>query len=155
MSNKPTLLDRYWKMRLDFQDTHKESMPTSIQLWSFQELLYRICVLEVFQQFAKSAPFSGEMKSLISHYAIVDAYVENLKRERDIPSPDNPDAQKKRETAFTAMLSVIEDYRRRYASYKATGPEQYGKDIGRTIATVLPAWVQYRNTICEIKISEE
>ena len=155
MSNKPTLLDRYWKMRLDFQDAYKEAIPTAGQLWNFQELLYRIGVLEVFQQFAKTAPISGEFKDLTSHYAVVDAYMEYLKNERNIPVAVNPDAQKKYETALHAMTSVIKDYRRRYASYKSSNPEQYSKDIGRTIATVLPAWVQYRNTICEIKITEE
>jgi len=155
MNNKPTLLDRYWKIRLDFEASHKEAMPSAGQIWIYQELLYRIGVLEVFQQFAKAAPFSNELKALFPHYRVVDAYVENLRKERDFPEPATPEAQKQRETALSSLNSVIEDYRRRYGSYAPQSQEQYQRDIGKTIATVLPAWMQYRNTINEIKISED
>ena len=155
MSSKATLLERYWKIRMDFKDAHKETMPSPAQLWSLQEIMYRIEVLEVFQQFAISAPLSADMKVLFRHYQIVDAYAENLKKERDYPAAPNQDIQKQRETALVGFVSVIEDYRKRYASYNPQGPEQYQKDIGRTIATVLPAWIGYRNTINEIKLTEE
>jgi len=156
MNNKTTLLERYWKIRMDFMDAHKESMPSPSQLWSLQEIMYRIEVLEVFQQFAIAAPLSADMNVLFTHYKVVDAYVENLKKERDFPSaPPESDIQKQRQTALNSFISVAADYRKRYASYNPQSPEQYSKDIGRTIATVLPAWVQYRNTINEIKITEE
>jgi hypothetical protein len=41
-NNKPKLLERYWKIRLDLHDNDAETMPTPAQLWKFQELLYRI-----------------------------------------------------------------------------------------------------------------
>ena len=95
------------------------------------------------------------MKELCPHYKVVDAYLANLKTERNFPAPANPEMQKQRDTALAGLTSVIEDYKKRYASYKPGSPEQYQKDIWRTIATVLPAWVQYRNTVNEIKITEE
>lgn len=151
---KLTLLERYWKLRLDFEASGKEVMPTPAQLWAYQELLYRIGVLEVCQMLSKAAPFSCEMKVLIPHYQAVNAYMENLRKERFLQSSD-PETQKQQQTALGSLNSVIEDYRKRYASYAPKSPEQYQKDIGRTVATVLPAWVQYRNTITEIKIIEE
>ena len=154
-NNKPTLLEKYWKIRLDFNESHAETMPAPAQLWSFQELLYRIEVLEGFKQFAAAAPFSADMKVLTPHYKVVNAYVENLKKERDLPAAPNADIQKQRETALAGLCSVVEDYRKRYANYIPQNPEQYQKDICRTIGTVLPAWVQYRNTINEIKLTEE
>jgi len=155
MNNKPTLLERYWKIRVDFKDVHKETMPSPAQLWNLQEVMYRIEVLEVFQQFAIAAPLSADMKVLFRHYQVVDAYAENLKKERDFPTAPNQDLQKQRDTALTSLCSVIDDYRKRYASYTPQTPEQYHKDIGRTIGTILPAWIQYRNTINEIKLPEE
>jgi hypothetical protein len=156
MSNKPTLLERYWKIRIDFMDAHKETMPSPKQLWSLQEIMYRIEVLEVFQQISVAAPLSTDWNILRNHYLVVDAYAENLKKERDLPAaPTNSDLQKQRQTALSSLVSVIEDYKKRYASYNPQGPEQYQKDIGRTIATFLPAWIQYRNTINEIKLTEE
>jgi hypothetical protein len=85
----------------------------------------------------------------------VDTYWENLKKERDLPASKKADVQKQRETALASLCSVIDDYRRRYGSYAPQGPEQYQKDITNTISTVLPAWIQYRNTINEIKLTEE
>jgi hypothetical protein len=154
-NNKPTILERYWKIRLDFKESYAETIPGPAQLWNFQELLYRIEVLEVFQQFKNAAPFSTDKKVLVPHYMVVNTYVENLKKERDLPAASNPEIQKQRETALVSLCSVVDDYRKRYASYKPKSPEQYQKDIGQTIGTVLPAWIQYRNTINEIKLTEE
>jgi len=155
MSNKATILERYWKIRLDFTDVYSDTMPTPAQLWNFQELLYRIEVLEVFKQFAAAVPLSDDMNILIPHYKVVNAFIENLKTDRAFPATPNDDIKKQRETAHKSLCSVIEDYRKRYGSYVPQSPEQYQKDIGRTISTVLPAWIQYRNTINEIKLTEE
>jgi len=111
--------------------------------------------LEVLKQFAAAAPILTDMKILTAHYKIVNAYIENIKKERDFPATNNADLQKQRETAHASLCSVIEDYRKRYANYNPQSPEQYSKDISRTIGTVLPAWIQYRNTITEIKLTEE
>lgn len=154
MDKKLTLLERYWKVRVDFDSACKEIPPSPVQLWVYQELLYRIGVLEAFQLIAKAAPFSGDMKILFPHYQVVNMFVENLKKERFLQAPD-PDMQKQQQTAIGSLNSVIDDYRKRYANYAPQSPEQYQRDIGRTIATVLPAWIQYRNTITEIKLNEE
>ena len=153
-NNKLTLLEQYWKIRLDFNESHTETMPDPLKLWAFQELLYRIEVLEVFKQFKEAVPLSTDMKILIPHYRVVDAYFENLKKERDYPPSKNTDVQKQRETALASLCSVIDDYRKRYGNYAPQSPEQYQKDITNTISTVLPAWIQYRNTINEIKLTE-
>jgi hypothetical protein len=155
MNNKPTLLERYWKIRLDFTDSHTETMPAPAQLWNYQELLYRIEVLEVFRQFATAVPLSDDMKVLMPHYQVVNAYIENLRTDRSYPEAPNDNYKKQRETAHASLCSVIEDYRKRYGSYAPQSPEQYSKDIGRTIGTVLPAWIQYRNTITLVKLTEE
>jgi hypothetical protein len=154
MSNKLTMLERYWKVRLDFEEFCKRSMPTGAQLWSYQELVYRISVLEVFQLLKKKAPISSDMKTLTQHYQAVNGYIEHLRKERFHQSTD-PEKQKQQQTAQASLMSVVEDYRRHYNSYRPVTPDNYRNDIGRTIATVLPAWVQYRDTVTEIKISTE
>jgi len=154
MDKKPTLLERYWKTRLEFETCCKEIMPSPEQLWGFQELVYRIGVLEVFQLFAKAAPLTGEMNILFLHYQAVSGYIEHLRSERFCASLD-PKRQKQQQTARASLDAVIEDYRKRYASYAPKGPEQYRKDIANTIAAVLPAWVQYRDTVVGIKINTE
>ena len=129
-------------------------MPAPLQLWAFQELLYRIEVLEVSKLFKDAIPLATDMKVLMPHYKVVDVYFENLKKERVLPASKNTDVQKQRETALESFCSVIDDYRKRYGTYAPQSPEQYKKDIINTISTVLSAWIQYRNTINEIKLTE-
>ena len=154
MDKKLTLLERYWKIRLEFESVSKETPPSPSQLWSYQELLYRIEILDCLQLIVKAAPFSCEMKTLFPHYQVVNMIFENLRTERFLKAP-NPDMQKQQHTAAESLSSIIEDCRKRYASYAPAGLEQYQKDMQRTVATVLPAWIQYRNTVTEIKISVE
>ena len=155
MSNKkPTILEQYWQLRFDFQEAHKETMPAPVQLWYYQALLYRIEALEVFKQFKDAAPLSSEPNIFKTHYQVVDMYIENLKKDRDLPGAPNDDIKKQRETAFASLNSVVNDYRKRYGSYGPKSPEQYQKDMSNTIGTFLPAWIQYRNTIKEIKLTE-
>jgi len=151
---KTTLYEKYIAVKQNFLEKHKETMTSPAELWNYQELLYRIEVFEFLRLYRNAAPLSSEMKILGNHYMILDAYMENLKIERTLPAASNPDKQKQRETAFASFNSVIDDYRKRYSSYSPQSPEQYHKDIGATIGTVLPAWVQYRNTINEIKLLE-
>jgi hypothetical protein len=150
---RKTLLERYRATRLGYDESFKDVMPGPNQIWLYQELLYRIGTLEVFQLFSKAAPFTDDLKTLGPHYQAVNTYVGNLTKERYIPSP-NPERQKQEQTALIGFQSVVMDYRKQYASYSPKGIEQYQKDIARTIATVLPAWIQFRNAIIEIKLEE-
>jgi len=49
---------------------------------------------------------------------------------------------------------VIDDSLKRYANYSPESPAQYAKDIMKTIATVLPAWMQFRDTVTEVKLPD-
>ena len=154
MSQKLTMLERYCKMRLELDESFKNTIPTAAQFWSYQELVYRIGVLETFQQFAKLAPVSPDAKILIQHYLVVNGFIEHLKKERFNPTTD-PEMLKKQQTAQASLISVIDDYRKRYSSYQSGNDDQYKQDIGRTIAAVLSAWMQYRDTVTEISIKTE
>jgi hypothetical protein len=151
---KATLFERYKAAQQNFHDKHKETMPSAAELWNYQELLYRIEVFEFLVLLKNAAPLSSDMKYLGKHYMVLDAYVENLLKERSFAAASTPEKQKQRETAHASLNSVVNDYRKRYSSYCPQSPEQYEKDIGSTIKAVLPAWVQYRNTINEIKLME-
>ena len=155
MSDKLNLLESYQKIRHNFNETYKEVMPEPKKLWYYQELVYRINIFEVLQLYLNAVPLTTDMDILRSHYLIMDAYIENIKNERNLPKSSKQEVQKERETALTALTMVIDDYRKRFSSYTPQSPEQYQKDIKRTVGTALLAWVQYRNTVNEIKIMEE
>lgn len=119
-------------------------------LADYQELVYRIGVLEAFKAFSRSAPVTLDTKIMGQHYQIADSNIRALLTERQIgPKPDE-EGRKKRETALTALKRVVEDGRKRFGSFSVTSQEQYKNCIGSLINTVMPVWIQYRNTYINI-----
>lgn len=115
-----------------------------------QEVNYRICVLETFQAFLKTAPITTDMKQMVYHYQMLDAYVRFIESERKFGAATDAEGKKKRETATTTLGRVTQDIRKRFSSFHATSPEQYKSEIGTLINTVLPVWIQLRNTYINI-----
>ena len=115
-----------------------------------QELNYRICVIETFQAFCKSAPMSLDTKALAYHYRTVDAYVRFVLTERRFGPKTDDAGQKKRETALASLEKVVQDGRKRFSSFAPSKPEQYRDNVNRYVQSVLPVWMQYRNTYIEL-----
>ena len=111
-----------------------------------QELNYRICVLETFQSFCKSAPITLDTKVMGYHFQMVDAYVRFTLNERRFGLKADAEGQKRRETALSSFEHVVQDGRKRFSSFKAGTQEQYKTSISQYIHTILPVWMQYRNT---------
>jgi hypothetical protein len=154
MEKKLTLLERYWKIKLNFETASKEAPPSPVKLWVYQELLYRIHLLDSLQLIVKAAPLSNDIKVLYPHYQVVDKMLENIRSERFLKAKQT-EQQEQQKTASDSLNAVIEDYRKRYANYAPASPNQYQEDIRRTVSTVLPAWITYRNTITDIKVNME
>ena len=149
MSN---LLDQYLKKQQELSLQIKADSLPQESLIVFQELNYRICVLETFKTFCKTAPVTTDTNVMVYHYQIVDAYIRFLGAERKFGLKADAEGQAKRETAAAALERVIQDGRKRFASFKADTQDQYRDCIGSLISTVLPVWVQYRNTYINIII---
>ena len=98
------------------------------------------------RDFCNAAPMTVDVRTLCTHYRVVDAYIRFLTSERQLGCKTDEEGQKKRETASAALSKVVQDYQRRFSSFQATSPEQYKQKITETINTVLPIWLQYRTT---------
>lgn len=146
-----TMLETYTTQKACFDNSLHVAAPGPAQIWQQQELLYRIEVLEACQMFVKTTPQSVDVKDLLWHYQMVDAFFQSLSVERRYCACSDDDARKRRETAHGNLLQVIADYRRRFGSF-APGNDAgcYKKTIANVIQTVLPVWVQYRQTYIEI-----
>jgi len=147
-----TLLEKYWNMKISLDAGMKTAKPGPAQIWEYQELLYRIEVLQVCQMFLQSAPESVNTGDLLPHYQIMNAYIENLVLERRSAAECGDTAIKIRDTAYDNLRSIIDDYRKRFGSFSpGNDASRYGKEISMVCQTVLPAWVQYRQTCTYIK----
>lgn len=147
-----TILETYWNIKVNMDSEMKSAKPGSSQVWLYQELLYRIEVLQVCQLFQRSAPESADPKVLAPHYQMLNAYIENLTLERRCGANSGEEAQKIRDTAHGNLRRVVEDYRKRLGSF-APGNDagRYYKEITSVIQTVLPAWIQYRQAYIDIR----
>jgi len=149
---KLTMLEKY---QLIFADIVKQEPPMTLeQAWTFQELLYRMEVLQVCQMFITVAPVGNDMRAMLTHYQMVDGYFENLKCERRGGLAASEEEQKQRDTAHQNLCRIVNDYRKRFSSFTPGNPEQYKKEIGKTITTFLPPWIQTRNTYINVTTKE-
>jgi hypothetical protein len=142
--------------KLHAQRTELEALPTPApeQLRMLQEAIYRIGVVECCKAFQLAAPRTAETKILAQHYKLVEAFVQQIPQERQFGASTDETRQKHQATALENLNKVIADYRRRFQSYRPASPEQYAKDIGQALQTVLIAWAQCRNSQIEIKTKE-
>ena len=141
-----TLLSQYLTKQEELQSQIKaDSLPMD-SLLVLQELNYRISVLKTMQAFCLAAPITTDPGAMGYHYQMVEYYIRLLLAERKFGSKADETQLKKRETAATALNGIFEDCRRRFSSFKVNNQSQYRSCIGDMVNTILPAWVQYRNT---------
>jgi len=143
-----TILENYLGLKTTLDAGMQTAKPGPAQIWQYQELLYRIEVLQACQMFQKSAPESTDGKILCQHYQMMDAYIQNLLQERqNVAGKDRQPTQ----TAYNSFFGVVSDYRKRFGSF-APGNDagKYGKEIAAVVRAVLPAWIQYRETYVTI-----
>jgi hypothetical protein len=146
-----TMLETYTSYKAGFESRMRAAMPGPAEVWRQQELLYRIEVLEACQTFVKTAPKSVEPGSLYWHYQMVDAYFHSLTTERRFGKCSDENRQKQRDTAHGNLLKVVQDYRSRFSSFApGNDTDYYQKTISSIIQTILPVWIQYRQTFIEI-----
>lgn len=141
-----TVLDQYREKQKQIRSKIAENSLLPEELLVMQELNYRICVLETFQSFCKSAPVTMEVKVISYHFQLVDAYVRFVLNERRFGPKTDADGQKKRETALVSFEQVVQDGKKRFTSFSAGTNEQYKNCISQYVNAILPVWMQYRNT---------
>lgn len=148
-----TVLDQYRERQLAMRTVAAEGNLPIEQLLMVQELNYRVCVLETFQMFSKTAPVTMNTKAMGYHFQLVDAYIRFIESERRFGLKADEKRQKQRETALHSLEQVIQEGRKKFGSFSPTNKEQYKSSIASYINTVLPVWMQYRETY--ISLSKE
>lgn len=141
-----TILDQYREKQKEIRSKIAENSLLPEELLTMQEVNYRICVLETFQSFCKSAPVTTDVRVMGYHFQMVDAYVRFVLKERRFGLKTDEDGQKRRETAVHSFERVVQDGRKRFTSFSPGTNEQYKNSISQYVNTILPVWMQYRNT---------
>lgn len=141
-----TTLEQYYQTRQQLNARIAEGKLDPNQLLGYQELLYRISVLESCMNFIKTAPITADLKTMSFHYQVVDALFTCLLQERQFGIPADEKLKKQRATAQSNLQTVITSFRKQFQSFAPTSPQAYKDTISKMISTVLLAWLQYRFT---------
>jgi hypothetical protein len=146
-----TCLDDYQSMKDTMTQQFSKGNLSLEQSMMYQELLYRIGVLETCRVFCKMAPITTEMKALVAHYQMVDAYVQCIGKERRFGMPADDKEKAKRKVAADALEKTVADCRKRFSSFQPSGQDMYKRSISMMLNTILPVWLQLRNTYVPIR----
>ena len=141
-----TTLDQYYQKKQQLAAKFSDGSLTMDQLLGYQELLYRIDVLESCMAFVKTAPVTADLKAMSFHYHVVDALITCLLQERQFGIPADEKLKKQRSSALNNLQTVVACFRKQFQSFAPTSPGAYRDAIGKMINTILPAWLQYRYT---------
>lgn len=150
-----TILEKYQHDRQDLYQQISEGKVTAHTLWSYNELTYRIGVLESFRVFSMSAPNTTDTKRLRRHYQMVDAFIQYAAQERGYGPNRGPDMEKERNAAKTNLDRVIQDYRKQFSSFVPSSNEAYGWKITDVMKVVTPAWLQMRETFVPLRENQK
>ena len=141
-----TTLEQYYQTKQQMTAKIQNGGVAIDQLLGYQELLYRISVLENCMAFVKTAPVTADMKTMSNHYQVVEFFVTCLITERQIGLPADDKMRKQRATAQGNFETVVNSFRKQFQSFQPTSPESYRAAVTKMINTILPAWLQARFT---------
>ena len=145
-----TYLDEYRNRKLSFAPLLQAGKMTLRDTVVYQELLYRIQVLETCKMLCKVAPITTNMNDLLLHYQLTDTLLSCMAEERHMGFPADDKGKAQRKTAVENFHRVLTDFRKRFSSFRAEKPEQYQQAISAMVNTILPVWIQMRNTCVPI-----
>lgn len=143
-------LDIYLEKQAELKSQISANSLPPDSLIVYQELNYRIDVLETCKALFKTAPVTTDLRVLSYHYRLFELIVCALLEEHKIGTKVDEEGKKKREASRSALDRVIQDGRKRFNGYKVSSQEQYKKDFGTFVNSVLVLWIQYRNTYVNI-----
>ena len=141
-----TVLEKYCKQRENMNAEIAQGAFTVEKLLVYQELLYRINVLETCMNFCKTAPVTPDLRALTDHYQLLDAFIQCMLLERRLGPAGDESVKRQRETGFANLENVVASFRKQFTSFVPTAPDAYRNAIHNMVGTILPAWVAYRNT---------
>ena len=90
------------------------------------------------------------MKELLGHYQLVDAVLHCAAKERKFGAPADEKGKAQRKTAGRTWRRLPWTAGNGFPVSGPTPPDQYRQSVSALFGTVLPAWLQWRNTYVPI-----
>ena len=117
-----TALEKYYGMKENMNAAIAQGKLPVEHMLIFQEVLYRINVLETCMNFCKSAPTTPDMRVLTYHYQLTDAFIQCMMLERRLGPAGDEGVKTQRDTAFANMQNVVTSCRKKFSSFAPNNP---------------------------------
>ena len=117
-----TILEQYLQLKSATGEQMASGTLPCDKVFTYQEILYRISVLESCQAFCKTAPITTDTKVLCYHYQIVDAYLCSLLSEHKVGFPANDEFDPDR----TELQKEFQQFQTYFARVVQTKRQQAG-----------------------------
>lgn len=141
-----TILDQYYQTKQQVAPQIEAGNLSYEYVLRYQELLYRISILESCMTFCKTAPVTDDLTAMSFHYQVVDALITCMLQERQFGIPADEKLKKQRSSALNNLQVIVNSFRKQFKGFAPTSPQSYKEAISRMINTILNAWLQYRHT---------
>lgn len=143
---KTTILEEYQQKKQEYMDQIAEGRFQRDDSYRFQEMNYRIEVLECFQFFCRTAPVTMDEQEMAYHYGMVCVYIDVLIKERRFGKKADEELKIKRETALNTLMAVYEKCKEMFKNYQVESENYYRECISKFCSCLLPVWLQFRDT---------
>ncbi len=116
----------------------------------FQEIAYRLSVLDVIARIDAAIPETTERSKCGAHYQFMMSYLHLLVEEHCFVKPSSDKAAEARACAKEMLIKILKDNEQRLMSFMPQEPGDYHKMAKNTLQTVTIAWISYRETFVRI-----
>ncbi len=116
----------------------------------YQELGYRVLVLDTLKAFTDTVPDIEDGKAVRSHARALISYIRAIPEGYPFAPRADAAGKKARETALATLQDVCEDACDKLDTYVPEKTEEYVKDVGKILQPVPNVWRQYRDTLIAV-----
>ncbi len=149
-----SLLQDYVSLKNEVED-RMEGAKAWKRIVLFQELSYRVFVLETLQAFMNTVPDIEDGKAVNYHVKAMIAYLQDLPDEHKFALKADEEGKEARETALKALQKACKDACRKLDEYEPEEQEEYIKGIKKILGSVVKVWAQYRETLVAVYQTEK
>ncbi len=116
----------------------------------YQELGYRVLVLDTLKAFTDTVPDIEDGKAVRSHTKALMNYIQTIPDGNKFAPKVDETGKKARATALETLREVCEDACDNLDEYVPESQENYAKELSKILRPITSVWSQYRDTLIAI-----
>lgn len=146
-----TILQTYQERKALLEQAAQQGTISNNDVFVYQELVYRISILQTFQMFGRNAPVSTSMPELMLHYKLANIFLYSLCNDHRFGFPTDEKGMAQRQTVHNSLVGAVQASEKQFSSFRPSTPQTYPNCINNIFHAVLPVWLQYRDSYISLR----